>query len=604
MTLPLDNHSANSNGYSSPTLQPNNAHLSNGEGEGSNSSNDAATGGSTGSGGNSNSSSNGLCRYPGQPQQTSRNCLRDSPYSEEQVVRLIMQELHDRGFVDTLTLLQKESGFTLEDEPIARFRASILAGEWDQVKDALLSIGLSSEENKNAALFAIKRQQFLEMLEKRKLKQALIILQNELRTLTQDIPQLHRLSSLLMCPTPEELRIAASWDGSKGRSRFQVLESLQSYISPGKMVPARRMETLFDQAIERQCDVCERHVISAGHDLYSDHSCASSVFPPELQINLQGHDDEVWYVAFSPDGQYLASASRDKTCILWSTKDYSIVHKLVGHDGEVSYLEWSPDSSMIVSASNDKTIRLWDVATGHCKDIYTGHEETASSCKWLDNERFITGSLDQKIIIWSTNGLMVKQISSPRVHDMVVSVESSLLLAADNNSSVHIYDLSTLTFLYKLEEPTTIMSLALSSNSRYCLTELRTGSLHMWDLETRTRVRDFSGHIQGGYVIRCTFAGLDDRFVATGSEDGTLFVWSRSTGRLLERLKYHTKSINGCAWSKQVSALATASDDKTICIWPAYHGAPSDISKNIEGHSSRSETSLNDSDDRSMMSNV
>ncbi|KAJ1833852.1 hypothetical protein LPJ73_007860, partial [Coemansia sp. RSA 2703] len=149
MTLPLDNHSANSNGYSSPTLQPNNAHLSNGEGEGSNSSNDAAAGGSTASGDNSNSSSNGLCRYPGQPQQTSRNCLRDSPYSEEQVVRLIMQELHDRGFVDTLTLLQKESGFTLEDEPIARFRASILAGEWDQVKDALLSIGLSSEENKN-----------------------------------------------------------------------------------------------------------------------------------------------------------------------------------------------------------------------------------------------------------------------------------------------------------------------------------------------------------------------------------------------------------------------------------------------------------------------
>ncbi|KAJ2287677.1 hypothetical protein IWW55_006668, partial [Coemansia sp. RSA 2706] len=71
-----------------------------------------------------------LRRYPGLEQEAQRICLRDSQFDEEQVVRLLLQELHDRGFTDTFNLLQRESGFTLENEPIAQFRNSILAGEW------------------------------------------------------------------------------------------------------------------------------------------------------------------------------------------------------------------------------------------------------------------------------------------------------------------------------------------------------------------------------------------------------------------------------------------------------------------------------------------
>ncbi|KAJ2722611.1 minichromosome maintenance protein 5 [Coemansia sp. Benny D115] len=537
----------------------------------------------------------GTFRYPGLPQQTQRVCLRDSPYKEEQVVRLIMQELHDRGFTDTLSQLQRESGFTLEDEPVACFRASILAGEWSEVESALPLIGIDTESNKKAAMFAIKRQQFLELLEERKLKQALLILQNELSALTQDIPQLHRLSSLLMCPSPAELRTAAAWDGSKGRSRFQVLEALQSFISPGKMVPIHRMETLFDQAIDRQSDACECHVVSAGHDLYTDHVCSMPIFPKDLQIKLEGHTDEVWYVAFSPNGRYLASGSNDKTCILWDMESYTMITKLEGHESAVSYLAWSPDSKYIVSSSSDKTLRLWDVASGTCKHTFTEHSEVATSCKWLgDSDKFISASTDHKIIIWNTQGTIVKQISSPRVYDIAVSTDCSLLLVADNHSTIHVYDLSTLTFMYKLEEPTGILSMALSSDAKYCLTQLKNSSLHMWDLSTRTRVRDFSGHDQGDYVIRCVFAGLEDRFIATGSKDGTLFIWNKDSGRLLERLKSHTKTINGCAWNGSIAALATASDDKTICIWPAYKGAPSDISDKPDSASAALDGSISD----------
>ncbi|KAJ2736928.1 hypothetical protein IW152_000439 [Coemansia sp. BCRC 34962] len=540
----------------------------------------SATSATATEGGSMEDSTNQLWRYPGSRKEAPRQCLRQSHFDEEQVVRLMLQELRDRGFTDSYKLLQSESGFTLEDEPVARFRSNILSGKWPEVESALSSIGIDTQEHVTAAQFIIKQQQFLEQLEARQLKQALLILQNELIMLTSDVTQLHRLSSLLMCPTSADLRTAAEWDGREGRSRLLVLEALQRYISPGKMVPAHRMETLFVQAMTRQRASCNQHVRDVDDNLYADHACPLPVFPKDLRIVLKGHRDEVWYVAFSPDGRYLGSTSSDKTCIIWSTKDYSIVQRLEGHELEVACLAWSPDSKQIVSTSSDRTLRLWDVETGESLRVFTGHDETVTACKWLgDSGKILSGSLDRKVIIWNKKGEIVKQVTTPRVHDLVISSDCSLLLVADDQNSIHVYDLTTLTFLYTLEETAIIMSLALSSDARYCLAVLKTGGMNMWDLTSRTRVREFKGHAQGKYVIRCAFAGLDDRLVALGSEDGSLFVWSRDTGRRLAHLEGHDSRVNACAWSSKLAVLASASDDNSICIWPAYHGAPGNIQK-------------------------
>ena len=76
----------------------------------------------------------------------------------------------------------------------------------------------------------------------------------------------------------------------------------------------------------------------------------------QLQIDAP---DLVRSVAFSPNGQRLASACQDRKVRLWNVSDGALLQTLSGHRFEVWSVAFSPDGRVLASGGADKTVRLW-----------------------------------------------------------------------------------------------------------------------------------------------------------------------------------------------------------------------------------------------------
>jgi len=174
-------------------------------------------------------------------------------FDREELVRLLAQCLGDLGYSGTALSLETESGIPFQEDTIANFRSHILAGAWDEAEAAIPSLELPDRSIK-AVRFLLGEQRYLELLEKGEPQAAVETLRRKLTPLEFDASRLHTLTGLVMCKSPEELRRKASWSGTgtEGRSRAQLIGSLQGHIPPALLIPQNRLLELLGQAREQR----------------------------------------------------------------------------------------------------------------------------------------------------------------------------------------------------------------------------------------------------------------------------------------------------------------------------------------------------------------
>lgn len=132
------------------------------------------------------------------------------------------------------------------------------------------------------------------------------------------------------------------------------------------------------------------------------------------------HQAAVNSIAWHPDGKYLASGGDDKNIFIWDVQQASVVAVLggennAGHEKRVSSIAYSPDGRFVVSNSDDKMVKVWDAINFKCMRSLEGHRRNPECIAVSPDSRLIASgeSLHKncKTIIWDvTSGKMVQEL--------------------------------------------------------------------------------------------------------------------------------------------------------------------------------------------------
>ncbi|GLU03981.1 hypothetical protein SLE2022_211500 [Rubroshorea leprosula] len=491
-------------------------------------------------------------------------------------VRIITKALYSLGYKKTSAYLEEESGIPLHSSVVNLFMQQILDGNWDGSVATLHKIGLTDERTVKAASFLILEQKFFELLDGGKVMDALKTLRTEIAPLCVNNSRLRELSSCILSPSQCFLVSSPKQNSASAKSRRQLLEELQKLIPPTVMIPERRLEHLVEQALVLQRDACMFHnSLEKEMSLYTDHKCGRDQIPSRTLQILQAHTDEVWFLQFSHNGKYLASSSNDGSAIIWevdSNRGLSLKHKLSGHQKPISSVSWSPDDQQLLTCGVEEVIRCWDVSSGECLHVYEKAGSGMVSCGWFPDGKWIfSGVNDKTICMWELDGKEVECLKGHRtlkISDLEVTNDGKQIISMCRETAILLLDREAKVERL-IEEDQTITSFSLSRDNRFLLVNLLNQEIHLWNIDGDVKlVCKYKGHKRTRFVIRSCFGGLDQAFVASGSEDSQVYIWHRGTGELIEALPGHSGAVNCVSWNPvNPHMLASASDDRTIRIW-------------------------------------
>ncbi|KAL7128716.1 hypothetical protein ABFS83_13G012400 [Erythranthe nasuta] len=445
--------------------------------------------------------------------------------------------LYSLGYDRKGKSLEKGLGIELHKELVDLFIEQILDGKWDESLSTLRDIGKKYVDKISLLILEYK---FYELLSGDKVIEASKTLRYEIAPLENSDEITRKLSALILSPSQN---LCCQESGLWFRNR--VLEDLENLLLPTK-------------------------------SLKFNHQHGKDEVPYNTQTLKSSGQGEVWCMQFSDCGKYLAATSGNRVN-MWEFRESGEITRLnplVGHVQPVSYITWRiPNDFQLLTCGVEENVKRWEISpTGDVSCLHTYRRENLGtvSCAWgPDGESIFAGLNNGSIVMWNLQGeeLRIWEGSrTTRIADLAIARDRKELITTCNYRTIRFFGWETRSerFIY---EDVDIVSFSMSEDGCYLLVSLANETIDLWDIqgENPELVRTYEGHKRKRYVVRACFCG---RFIASGSEDSKVYIWSKDSGRLVGVFVGHSDTVNCVSWNQaRHLMLVSGSDDHIVNSW-------------------------------------
>ena len=273
-----------------------------------------------------------------------------------------------------------------------------------------------------------------------------------------------------------------------------------------------------------------------------------------------GHTGFVNAVAYSPDGQTIATGSEDRTIKLWDARTHQLRGTLTGHTLGVTALAFSRDGQTLASGGNDRIVRLWNMRTQRTTAILSGPTNGVSSVAVSADGHTVAAATGAAVRLWDArSGRAVTDLVGHSAYVTAVAFSrDGTLASASGDNTVRLWDVAerrTTAVLSGHTEP--VNALAFTPDGRTLASGSADRTVRIWDVGARRTSAVLTG-------TRATALAIspDGRTLATGGAD-QVRIWDVKTRRSTAVTSAHIRGTNALVFSPDGRTLiAPHSTDK------------------------------------------